>query len=191
MTTAAIVILRGGRTYSERFLDARVAVADERGRFEIARRPRSLFGGFDPHFSCASPGYKPYEEAPLQDTPISAQLTPLTGKERERHENGWPMNLGLIPSDKEEEFERAINQERAAVGLGAICFGGTFLCEWTIEDSWFTGRFYPQVYSRLKGPSGLRTYKVNNARVFPVPDSALDEAIRRLEESAAVALRRT
>ena len=158
--------------HGDRFFDARVAVADERGRFEIPRRHRAFFAP-RPDVGCASPGYKDQIVRP-QGGPTTVQLRPLTQEEkRKRHQNGWPVNnLALIPTEKWNDFERSINQRRAEMGLPAICFGGNFLCEWTIADSWFTDRFYPEAYGKLGGPTGLRKHKVNNTRVFPVQPSA-------------------
>ena len=105
-----------------RFFDARVAVTDEEGRFEVPERGRPfLFLGVikGPALSCIAPEYAPFKHIGAQNAPISVKLRRLSPDEI-RQALYEDAHLGTIPPDKASELERAINHIRKRMGLRSI-----------------------------------------------------------------------
>ncbi len=103
----------------EVFNDARVAVADAEGRFEIPRRWRPIFSGFiEPvYLSCVAPGYVPYRGG-SSNQPRILRLRPLGAEDRKRGESDLSI-YGMFPPDRmRKEFETFINSTRRELGLG-------------------------------------------------------------------------
>jgi hypothetical protein len=105
----------------EYFYDARVAVADEAGRFEIPRRFPALLGFLiDPvRLSCVAPGYAPYRDVGTQSVPIQAKLRPLNAEER-RLAGSFDEQLVTIPHDRCLELEDAVNERRQRMRLPPV-----------------------------------------------------------------------
>ena len=109
---------------SEKFFDARVAVADEQGHFEIPRRSRPfLFFSVvkPPNLSCIDPEHAPFHDVGAQNAPISVKLRRLSPEEI-RLGLFSSYLLGMIPDDKSPELEEAINATRKRMGLRPIHF---------------------------------------------------------------------
>jgi hypothetical protein len=110
----------------EQFFDARVAVADEQGHFEIPRRSRPflILGGVkSPYLSCVAPGYAPYQHVGAQNAPISVKLRPLTPEERRPGGRGSRDDaLVTIPLEMGREFQKAVNLKRQQMRLPPIDF---------------------------------------------------------------------
>ncbi len=116
----------------ERFFDARVAVADEHGHFDIPRRswPFLLLGGVKtPYLSCVAPGYAPFQTVGAQNAPVSATMRALSAEKRRSVWSDDPV-LGSIPKAKCSELEGPINQRRQQMRLPAIGF-----CSGNIEGT--------------------------------------------------------
>ncbi len=102
------------------FYDARVAVADESGRFEIPRRFPALLDFIEPvRLSCIAPDYAPFRDVGAQDAPISLRLRRLSPDEI-RLALFSDGHLGVISHDKASELEEVINQERKKMGLRPV-----------------------------------------------------------------------
>lgn len=108
---------------NQKFYDAREAVTDANGRFEVPRRspPFFSFRIFDPKISYFAPGYEPIAEVvtPPEGQPFVAptvvQMRPLkTREELLNKSRGYPTS---IPENKIPEFLKAINVERRTLGL--------------------------------------------------------------------------
>jgi len=112
----------------EKFNDARFAVADSDGRFEIPRRTPPMFPSLveTVYLACVAPGYKPLDGTGVVPPPLILRLTRFQTTEKERHlgGNGYSANIGLIPHDRRAEFERAINEKRHEVNLPPISLRG-------------------------------------------------------------------
>jgi hypothetical protein len=109
----------------ERFFDARVAVADEHGRFEIPRRSRPfLFLGVvkPPYLSCIAPWHAPYQRVGAEDGPISVRLVPFLSAEDRKRVGSCGSFPGTIPHEKRLQFEQMINEKRRQMGLQPISF---------------------------------------------------------------------
>ncbi len=107
---------------SEKFFDARVAVADEQGRFEIPprNRPILLWSSIKPpRLSCIAPEYAPFRDVGAQSAPVSVKLRRLSADEI-RHALFVDVLLDNIPRDKAPELEKTINQKRKQMGLRPI-----------------------------------------------------------------------
>lgn len=113
-------VLPGPRT----FFDARVAVADETGRFTIPPRDKASFFTLvnEPNLECVAPGYAPYQRVGAKNAPIEVKLRPLTIAEQ-RNAGSSDGMLVLIPRPDRHAFEDSINQKRAQMHLTPIGFG--------------------------------------------------------------------
>lgn len=108
---------------NQKFYDAREAVTDANGRFEVPRLspPFFSFRIFDPKISYFAPGYEPIAEVvtPPEGQPFVAptvvQMRRLKTREaRLRNLRGYPSD---IPYEKMVEFMRARNREATELGL--------------------------------------------------------------------------
>lgn len=109
-----------------KFFDAREAVTDADGRFEIPRRPPPFFSFriFDPGITYFAPGYQPVAEVvtPPDGQPFVAptvvQMQRLKTKaERIDFQRGLPPTM---PASKMPRLLEALNKERMALGLQPI-----------------------------------------------------------------------
>ncbi len=107
----------------EYFYDARVAVADESGHFEIPRRfPALLSFLIQPvSLSCIAPDYAPFRDVGTQNAPISVRLRRLTTPE-EMRSGFFDVSLQWIPDDMRPRLETGINESRTRMGLRPIEF---------------------------------------------------------------------
>ncbi len=110
---------------TESFFDAREAVSDAEGRFEIPRRPapliRSLLGITAPRFSVFVPGYESAQwvvtppDGPRFVAPTELRMRRLTTrKARLAHLDLYPPG---IPHEKMPLFLEAVDRERRALGF--------------------------------------------------------------------------
>ncbi len=111
------------------FNDARAAVTDADGRFNIPRRWRPMFSGLiDPvRLVCVAPGYTPYGGGSTNQPPILRLHTFASEGERHLRQNGYSSDLGLIPHTKRTKIEGTVNEERSRMGLQAIGFASGVL----------------------------------------------------------------
>ncbi len=110
---------------AEQFFDARVAVADEQGHFEIPRRSAPWFFPArvkPPNLSCIDPEHAPFQDVGAQNAPIAVKLRRLSSPEEIRLGLFSAAQLSLIPDDKRPELEEAINATRKRIGLRPIKF---------------------------------------------------------------------
>jgi hypothetical protein len=112
------------------FNDARVAVADQGGNFELPRRWPSLLTLLigPPHLVCVAPGYLPFHEVGAPHEPITVRLRTLPP---DRHQPAWSWGPQLfwIPNTMLKEFESSINSKRRQLGLRPVAFAEKDL-EW-------------------------------------------------------------
>lgn len=108
----------------QRFNDARAAVADAGGSFEIPERNRPFLSSFvePPNLICVAPGYAPFEDVGAQHAPMHIPLTPLP-LSRRGPSASWTETLGLIPEGRRTELGEIINARRRELGLASIDFG--------------------------------------------------------------------
>ncbi|MCI0484918.1 MAG: carboxypeptidase-like regulatory domain-containing protein [candidate division NC10 bacterium] len=105
------------------FYDAREAVTGPDGRFEISRRkpPFFTFRILEPEFKVFAPGYAedrwvvtPPTGQALVDPTVIEMHRLKTGEELRQKSRGYP---SYVPEERIPEFIRAINAERAMLGL--------------------------------------------------------------------------
>ncbi len=109
---------------AEKFFDARVAVTDEQGHFEIPRRSPPFFFPArvkPPTLSCIDPEHAPFRDVGAQNAPIAVKLRRLNPEEK-RLALFSDGHLGVIPDDEASELEKAINQTRERIGLRPVHF---------------------------------------------------------------------
>lgn len=108
-----------------KFYDAREAVSDAQGRFEVPRLPPPIvtLGVQDPTVEWFAPGYKhaeltvrPPDGEPLVD-PTVIQMKRL-GTRDERRKYILGRLPGGVPHGRMPKFIRALNRELSALGLG-------------------------------------------------------------------------
>lgn len=121
--------LRRGPLPPRTFFDARVAVADADGRFELARRDApNLSQSIDPpSLDWVAPGYGWHHEVGAQNLPMAIQLQPLRKEELVKSLD--PL-LGTIPRDHCKPLQNLINDSRRQLGLRTIAF-----CSGNIEKA--------------------------------------------------------
>lgn len=114
----------------DRFLDARIAVADEHGRFDIPRRSRpwNFWMVQTPGFESVAPGYAFHHDVGAQNAPMTVRLHRITPQERRRLWSDDPL-LVMIPVDECSALETSINQRRQQLNLPAVGF-----CSGVLED---------------------------------------------------------
>jgi hypothetical protein len=106
-----------------RFYDAREAVTDSGGRFEVpgvlpplywllVRRPQVIF--FAPGYMLHAEGVTPPDGRPFVDPTVVQMRRLKTREELLKKSRGYPSE---IPEEKMKEFLRAINIERAMLGF--------------------------------------------------------------------------
>ena len=102
----------------EWFNDARLAVTDRDGHFEIPRRtlPFLPFLVPPPVLLCAAPGYQDYQYVGKRNAPITIQLQPLSPGGWQR---SYSLVLDFIPFGMHKEFENIINLKRREMGLSS------------------------------------------------------------------------
>jgi hypothetical protein len=118
-------IIPGPFHSGETFSDARFAVADRDGRFEIQRRSPPIFSSLieSVDLTCVAPGYRPVLGTAVEPPPPIIHLRPFhNDEEQRRNDNGYSYMLGNIPFDKSVKFERTINEKRREMGLPPIKF---------------------------------------------------------------------
>lgn len=111
----------------EQFYDARVAVTNADGRFEVPRRepPFFTFQISRPAWSYFAPGYLAHAESKSPDGQILVELRERTRLTREEQlHRSWAGPLGRIPDDKRRELLEAINLKRREMGLRPITPSG-------------------------------------------------------------------
>ena len=107
----------------QKFYEAKEAVTDASGRFEIPRLPPPFFTFqiFDPQFTVFAPAYvwrgtliTPKGGERFVD-PTVIEMRPLkTREELWKKSRAWPV---MVPLDKMPEFIKAVNAERQMLGL--------------------------------------------------------------------------
>ncbi len=105
----------------ERFYEAREAVTGADGRFEIPRLSEGALSVQPPRFHLFAPGYVPHADIvtppngePFVDPTVTQMRRLKTKGELLKKSRGYPSG---IPEEKMPEFLKAINIERAMLGL--------------------------------------------------------------------------
>jgi hypothetical protein len=114
---------------NRKFYDAREAVTDGEGRFEVPRRPPPFFSFqiFPPQISYFAAGYMsaaevvmPPDGQPFVASTVVKMRRLATNDERVRNQRRYPPT---IPAAKMPRLLQALNRERAALGLEPITRG--------------------------------------------------------------------
>lgn len=100
--------------------DARVAVSDANGEFEIPRRSPPFFrmGIDEPRFDYAAPGYVLWNIEAAWKTPALAlmkRLSALPGEQRFRQKG--TLEHAMIPVEQQQRLLEQVNAERRRMGL--------------------------------------------------------------------------
>jgi len=116
--------LHGIGFIGERFYEAREAVTDAEGRFEVPRLgPPWALSVQPPRFHLFAPGYERERDIVTPPdgerfvVPTVVSMRPLKTKEERRRHIGGRLPAG-VPDEKMPEFIRAIDKERSSLGLG-------------------------------------------------------------------------
>ncbi len=104
------------------FNDARAAVADKDGKFEIPGRWPPLLSSLIGlvRLTCVAPGYAPYVSVGPEHAQMTVRLTPLPPSQREDRGSSWSSELGSIPDDRLKKLEASVNAKRRQLGLRPV-----------------------------------------------------------------------
>ncbi len=116
---------------AEKFYDAREAVSDAEGRFEVPRLRPPFFrlGILPPRLTYFAPGYKPVAEVvtppdgELFVAPTVVQMQRLKTREERRNAN-WHLPPGGVPHEKMPNLLRALNRELSGKETEPYSLGG-------------------------------------------------------------------
>lgn len=109
----------------EKFDEARAAVADTEGRFELPRRGRPLFSGGieNVYLACVAPGYAPFVGGGVEPQPPMIRLRPLNAKELQYPRTAsFAPAISLISDDRRAQLDKEINAQRRAMKLPPVGF---------------------------------------------------------------------
>ncbi len=116
---------------AEKFYDAREAVSDAEGRFEVPRRRPPFFrlGIQPPRFTVFAPGYEHVgtvvtpPEGERFVAPTVVQMRRLKTREERRNAN-WHLPPGGVPHEKMPNLLRALNRELSGKETEPYSLGG-------------------------------------------------------------------
>lgn len=103
--------------------DARVAVSDANGEFEIPRRSPPFFrmGIEEPRFDYAAPGYVLWNIDAVWKKPGLVEMKRLKALSQEqRFRQRGTGRYGLIPLEEQQRLLKGVNAERRRMGLRAM-----------------------------------------------------------------------
>lgn len=105
------------------YFDARWALTNASGAFEIPRRPAPFFSFRieDPRFDYTAPGYVLWNVEAVWKRPGVVQMRKRTAlSQEERRRLPGTGAAGMIPFEKQDELLEAVNAERQRMGLGRM-----------------------------------------------------------------------
>jgi hypothetical protein len=107
---------------TQEFFDAKVAVADRDGRFDIPRHSRPPTGRFmRPHIAYVAPGYRPDEEREPAKGELTLRIKALNRlRADERAPYYATAAVGSIPQELRKRLSEAVNEKRHAMGLAPV-----------------------------------------------------------------------